>query len=61
MAQIVEQLTLDFGSGYDFMGREFKSHVRLHADSAEPSWDSRSIPLSLCPFPARARSLSQNK
>ena len=30
--------------------REFETRVRLHADGAEPAWDSLSLPLSLSPI-----------
>ena len=59
MAQSVKHPTLGFGSGCDLTVREFKSYIRLFADGTEPAWDSLS--LSLCPSPARAFSLSQNK
>ena len=45
-AQSVKCPTLGFGSGHDLIVREFKPHVRLHADGAEPVWDS------LSPFPS---------
>ena len=32
MAQLVEHLTLDFGSGHDLVVHEFKPHVGLCAD-----------------------------
>ena len=35
MAQLVEYLTPDFGSGHDLTVREFKPSV-----STEPAWDS---------------------
>ena len=47
MARSFQPVTLDFGSGHDLMVREFKPHVRLCAGSAEPAWDSLSLPLSL--------------
>ena len=56
MAQPVEGLTLDFGSGHDLLVRAFGSHIGLCADSTEPAWDSLS--LSLCPSPVRALPLS---
>ena len=63
MTQLVECPTLDFSSGRDLMVPQFKSHVGLSADNAEPAWDSLSPSLSSPPpfvhmhFP----SLSQNK
>ena len=59
VAQSIERPTLCFSSGHDLMVCGFKPHVRLHADRAEPAWDSLS--LSLCPFPAHALSLKINK
>ena len=50
MAQSVECLTLDFGSGHDLIVCEFESC----ADSVEPAWDSHSPSLSLCSSPAHA-------
>ena len=46
MAQLVEHLTLDFGSGCDFMVCEIEPCNVLHADSADPAWDSLSLSLS---------------
>ena len=57
VAQLVEHPTLDFGSGHDLTVREFEPNIRLCAYRTEPAWDS----LSLCPSPARARSLSKIK
>ena len=42
MAQSVKHPTLDFSSGHDLTVPEFEPHVGLHADSAEPAWDSLS-------------------
>ena len=57
MAQVVERLTLDTGSGQGFAVHEFEPHVGRRADSAEPAWDSLSpLPLSLS---TRALSLSK--
>ena len=50
MAQLVEHLILDFGSGHDLMVRKFKPHIRFHADGAEPAWDSFSLSFS-APLP----------
>ena len=47
MAQLVEPLTPDFGSGHDLMVHEVKPHIRFCADSMEPAWDSHSLSLSL--------------
>ena len=49
MAQSVEPPTLDFLSGHDLSVREFQPHIGLHADSAEPAWDSLSPSLSAFP------------
>ena len=40
MAQLVELLTLDLGSGHDLALGEIEHHVSLRTDSAEPAWDS---------------------
>ena len=37
VAQSVERLTLDFGSGHDLTVREFEPRFGLCADSAEPA------------------------
>ena len=37
----------DLNSGYDLTVPEFKPHIGLHADSAEPAGDSLSLSLSL--------------
>ena len=50
VAQLVKGLTRDFGSGHDLTVCEFKAHIGLCADNAEPAWDSLSLPLSL-PLP----------
>ena len=58
MAQSVKCLTLDFSSSHDLIVLEFKPHLELCADRAEPARGS----LSLSTLPllrlARARSLS---
>ena len=41
---MVKHLILGFGSGRDLTVCEFKPHIRFHADSAEPAWDSLSAP-----------------
>ena len=56
VAQSVEHLTLDFGSGRDFTVCEIESRVGLCADSVEPTWDALSLPL-----PPHSLSLFQNK
>ena len=61
VARSVKRLSLGFGSGHDLTVREFEPGVRLCDDSAEPAWDSLSLPLSL-PLPySCSLSLSQNK
>ena len=40
VAQLVECLTLGFSSGHDLTVHEFEPRIGLHADSAEPGWDS---------------------
>ena len=56
MAQLVNCLALDFGSGHDLMIGEFEPCVQLCIDSVEHAWDSPSLPgVRLC---ARALSLS---
>ena len=57
VAQSVECLTLGFGSGHDLRVREFKPHVGLCTDSAEPAWDSLSLSAPLLIM----LSLSENK
>ena len=61
MAQSVELLTLDFGSGHDLTSCELESRIQLCADSAEPAWDSLSPSLFVLPLLRLALSLSQNK
>ena len=59
MAQLVECLTLDFGSSHDLLVHEIKLSVGLCVDNMEPAWDSLCPPLSA---PSQfALSLSQNK
>ena len=44
MAQLVKPPnSLHFGSGHDLMVPAIEPHVGLHADSAEPAWDSLSF------------------
>ena len=57
VAQLVERLTLDFGSGHDNTVPEIEPRIRLYAHGAEPAWDSLSP--SVCPCPARNLSLSK--
>ena len=59
VAQSVKCPTIDFGSGHDLTVHEFEHHTGLHSDSAEPAWDSVSLPLCL-PHPCSLSvSLSQ--
>ena len=53
MAQLVKSPTVDFGSAHDLTIGEIEPHVGLHADSAEPAWDSLSH--SLCPSPTLSK------
>ena len=50
MAQLVKHATLDFSSGHDLTVFEIEPHVGLYDDSAEPTLNSLSLPLSL-PLP----------
>ena len=51
VAQSFKCLTLDFGSSHDhLMVGEFEPCTGLHADTAEPAWDSLSLPLSAPPL-----------
>ena len=52
-AQSVKRPTFDFSSGHDTV-RGIEPCIRLHADSAEPVWDSLPLSLSL----PHSRSLS---
>ena len=50
MAQLVERLTLDFGSGHDVIVCGLDPRIGIRKDSAKPAWDSLSLsllPLSL--------------
>ena len=49
VAQSVKRPTLDFGSGHDLTGCEFKPHISLCMDSVDPAWDSVSF-LSVPPL-----------
>ena len=59
VAQLVKIPTLDFSSDHDRTLHELEPHIGLHADSTKPAWDSLS--LFLCPSPAHAFPLLQNK
>ena len=59
VAQLVKPLTLGFGLGHSLTVCEFEPHVRLHADSAEPAWDSLSPSLSAPPLLTLSVSLSK--
>ena len=58
MAQSLEHLTLDLGSGHDLTVCGIKPRVGLHAHSVEHSWDSLSSCLSAPLLLACALSLS---
>ena len=47
VAQSVERLALDFGSGHDLGVCELEPQVGLCGDSAEPAWDSLSLSLKM--------------
>ena len=49
MAQSVEHLSPDLGSGHDLMFCGIEPHVGIHADSTEPAWDSLSPSFSALP------------
>ena len=49
VAQLVKQLTPDFGSGHYLMVCEFEPCVGFCADSAETAWDSISPSFSALP------------
>ena len=59
MAQLVECLTLAFGSGHDLTAHETEPLVGLCPNIEEPAWDSLSVPT--LPAPALALSLKINK
>ena len=50
MDKLVKCPTFDFSLGHALTVHEFEHRIGLYADSAEPAWDSVSLPLSL-PFP----------
>ena len=47
VAQSVKHLTLDLGSGHDLAVHKIRPRVWLYAASAEPAWDSLSVPSPL--------------
>ena len=59
MAQSVKRPARDYDSGHDLTVHETEHPIGLCPNSVEPAWGSQSLPLSLCPSPARV--LSQNK
>ena len=59
VAQSVKRPTLGFSSGHDLTVHEIEPRLGLCAGSADPAWDSLSLSVSLCPFPACALSLSR--
>ena len=63
MAQSVQHLTPDFGSGQDLTIHEIEPFIGLRADSTEPALDSLSLFPSLSPPapPLLMHALSQNK
>ena len=61
LAQLVRRPTLGCGSGHDLTVHEFKPRIRLCADSAEPAWDSLSLPLSHSALPLLSLSLCLSK
>ena len=58
VAQSVEQLTLDFGSGHDLVAREFEPRIGLQDHSSEPVSDPVSLFLPLPHLCARVHALS---
>ena len=58
VAQSVEHLTLDFGSGHDLTVGGIEHCNRLCANSAQPAWDSLSLPLSAPPLLALSLKIS---
>ena len=57
MAQLVERLTLDLGSGPDLTVHGIEAHAGLCAGGEEPAWDS--LTLALCPAPTLSLSLAK--
>ena len=60
VAQSVKHLTLDFSLGHDLRIHGIEPHVGVCADSAEPAWDSVSLP-SLSATPLLVLSLFLSK
>ena len=58
MAPLVKWPTLDVRAGHDLTVHGFKPHVRFHAVSVEPAWDSLSPTLPVPPRLALSLSLS---
>ena len=58
MAQSVEHLSLDFGSGHDLTVHGRETRVGLCTDSADPAWASLSPSISVPPPHALVCSLS---
>ena len=56
MAELVEDLTFDFGSGHDFTVCGIELCIELWAGSVKPAWDSLSP--SLCTSPTHTVSVS---
>ena len=50
MTQSVKYPALGFGSGHNPTVCEFEPHVGFCTNSADPAWDSLSLPLSLSLF-----------
>ena len=61
MAQSVEHLILDFGSGHDLVVHGFELHMGLCMDSVGPAWDSLSPSLSAPPLLTLSLSKQINK
>ena len=59
VARSVKCQALDFSSGRDLTVHEFKSHLRLHAGTTEPAWDSLSP--SLCSSPTLSKKINIKK
>ena len=56
VAQWLSLVLFDLGSGHDLTVHEFKPHIGLSADGAEPAWDS--VLLSAPPLLVLSISLS---
>ena len=61
MAQSVEYPNVDFGSGHDLTVCESEPLTGFFTDSAEPTWNSLSLPLSAPPSLVLSLSLKVNK